>query len=118
MKRSKRRSPCPVACTLDLVGDRWTLLVLRDLWAGKAHFHEFMRSPERIASNILADRLEWLTDAGLIASEPSDQRAGAARYKLTNKGRSLMPVLEALRDWGLANIPGTQARIAPASPAR
>ncbi len=108
-----RRSVCPIACTLDLIGDRWTLLVLRDLWAGKARFSEFLESPEGIASNILAARLEMLVASGLVAREPEEGRART--YALTDKGKSLRPVLAAMRDWGLAHIPGTEARIKPRS---
>ncbi len=111
MTRASRRSVCPVACTLDVIGDRWTLLVIRDLFAGKSHFHEFAQSPERIATNVLSERLERLVREGLVAAAPSTVRAGAREYRLTPLGRSLLPVLEALRDWGLANIRGTQARI-------
>ncbi len=111
MRQSKRRSVCPVACTLDLIGDRWTLLVVRDLMAGKSHFHEFAKSPERIATNILADRLARLEKDKLIASYPSSVRAGAFEYRLTERGRSLRPVLEAVRDWGLANVRGARAQI-------
>ena len=116
MKPRSRRSVCPIACTLDLVGDRWTLLVIRDLFAGKTQYHEFAASPERIATNILADRLEKLRRSGLVESRPSDTHAGRFVYALTAKGRSLFPLMEAIRDWGLANIAGTQARIAVPKP--
>lgn len=110
--RSRKRSVCPVACTLDLVGDRWTLLVVRDMLLGRSHFHEFLASPERIATSTLADRLARLVDHGLAEAVPSAERAGASAYRLTPRGRALQPVLEAARDWGLANIRGTQARLA------
>lgn len=111
MSKTKRRSVCPLACTLDLVGDRWTLLVIRDLFAGKSHYHEFAQSPERIATNILAERLERLVRSGLVEARESPARAGSSQYTLTEKGRSLFPVLVAIRDWGLANIKGTEARV-------
>ena len=104
-----KRSPCPISCTLELVGDRWSLLVIRDLFAGKTHFREFLKSPERIATNVLTDRLERLTEAGLVQAKPSEERAGALSYSLTDRGRGLYPVLESIRDWGLASIPGTAA---------
>jgi DNA-binding HxlR family transcriptional regulator len=104
-----RRSVCPVACTLDLIGDRWTLLVLRDMWAGKQRYSEFLASPEGIATNILSARLAWLVQQGLVRREPP--RGRASTYELTKKGESLVPVLTALRDWGLEHIPGTQARV-------
>jgi DNA-binding HxlR family transcriptional regulator len=108
---SKRRSPCPIACSLDIVGDKWTLLVIRDLFAGKSHYYEFLQSPERIATNILAERLTRLTTAGIIAAQPSPQREGASLYQLTPRGKSLFPLLVAIRDWGLANLPGTKAHM-------
>lgn len=116
MSSRPRRSPCPVACTLDVLGDRWTLLVIRDLMAGKTHYHEFQASPEGIASNILAARLQLLQDAGLVSTQPSTQRAGALAYELTDKGWSLRPVLRAVAAWGLANIRGTEVRIAIRQP--
>ncbi|HEX8876542.1 MAG TPA: helix-turn-helix domain-containing protein [Phycisphaerales bacterium] len=116
MKSKPRRSVCPIACTLDLIGDRWTLLVVRDLFAGKTQYNEFTESPERIATNILADRLEKLCRSGLVESRASESHAGRFLYSLTAKGRSLFPLLESIRDWGLANLPGTQARIAVPKP--
>ena len=62
---AERRSPCPVACTLDLVGDRWTMLVIRDLFLGRTRFRDFLASPEGIPTNILTERLERLCSAGL-----------------------------------------------------
>lgn len=111
MSRENRRSVCPVACTLDMIGDRWTLLVIRDLMAGKSRYSELARSPEGIATNILADRLTRLQNRGLIEAGVSSTREGSKEYVLTERGRSLLPVLESLRDWGLANIRGTSARI-------
>lgn len=106
------RSPCPVACTLDLIGDRWTLLVIRDLFRGKTQFKEFLESPERIATNILSERLARLLAHGLIERLPSASVPGRDAYHLTERGASLMPLLEQVAAWGLANIPGTEARLA------
>ena len=69
--RQTKRSVCPVACALDVMGDKWTLLVVRDMACGKRHFNDFCRSPERIATNILADRLERLVAHGLAEVGPS-----------------------------------------------
>jgi DNA-binding HxlR family transcriptional regulator len=110
---TKKRSVCPVAAALDVVGDRWTLLVVRDLACGKRHFAEFGRSPERIATNILADRLARLVAHGLAEKHAPGDGSGRASYRLTAKGRSLGPVLTALADWGLANLAGTEARLTP-----
>lgn len=112
-RRAKRRSVCPVACTLDVLGDKWTLLVIRDLLCGRTAFQEFLNSPERIATNILSDRLERLVGIGLVETVPSTVRSDRHTYRLTTRGRALTPVLEAIRTWGLAYIPGTQARLAP-----
>lgn len=112
MKSERTRSPCPVACALDLLGDRWSLLIVRDLFAGKSHYHEFAASPERIASNILAARLERLQADGIVETTPSTKRAGSMAYQLTRRGRDLLPVLQALKNWGLANVKGTSAQIA------
>lgn len=111
-KRDERRSCCPVGCTLDLIGDRWTLLVVRDLFAGKSRFKDFQASPEGIATNILASRLEQLTGDGLVEqyTEGEERRA---RYRLTERGRSLGTVLKAVADWGLEHIDGTEARVMP-----
>jgi DNA-binding HxlR family transcriptional regulator len=120
MSRSPHaRSVCPVACTLDVLGDKWTLLVIRDLFCGKARFKEFAASPEKIATNILADRLARLESAALVERFPAPADEGREAYRLTAKGQSLRPVLKAVTDWGLANIPGTQARMrARKDPAR
>lgn len=114
MKRAnKKRSPCPVACTLDLIGDRWTLLVIRDLACGKKAFNDISRSPERIATNILTDRLERLVAAGLVEKRASDSTPGRDAYHLTTKGKSLRPVLEAIAAWGLENVKGTKTALNP-----
>lgn len=104
----ERRSPCPVACALDLIGDRWTLLVIRDLFLGKHYFDEFLASPERIATNILAARLKFLEENGLASSERDPEDGRRIRYKLTEKGKSLRLVLAGVARWGLKNIPGTR----------
>lgn len=118
MKSAKRRSICPVACSLDIFGDKWTLLLIRDMACGKALFKEFSASPERIATNILTDRLERLVAGGLAESFVPQQGAGRGGYRLTAKGRSLLPVLSAIADWGLRHISGTEARLRPPSTSR
>src|SRR5438270_6383771 len=101
-----RRSVCPVANSLDLIGDRWTLLLIRDLFAGKHRFGEFLASPEHIPTNILADRLKRLERAGLVASLPYQSHPRRVEYHLTPRGRDLNPILDALAVWGLAQFPG------------
>lgn len=109
--RRKRRSPCPVACTLDLIGDQWTLLIVRDLACGKVQFKEFAASPEKIATNILSDRLQRLVTGGLAERFVMEKETGREGYRLTAKGQSLLPILESLAQWGLKHIPGTEARM-------
>ena len=108
-----RRSVCPVACALDLFGDRWTLLIVRDLLSGKSHFKEFLASPEKIATNILAERLARLAANGLIGRYPSSDIAGREAYRLTEKGLSLRGLMAQLKAWGLDHIDGTDARLQP-----
>jgi DNA-binding HxlR family transcriptional regulator len=103
------RSPCPVACALDIVGDRWTLLVIRDLSFGRSRFKDFCASPEGIPTNILAERLQRLMRHGLAEQVPAEDGSLRMGYRLTEKGRSLEPVLKAMRDWGLKWEPETEA---------
>lgn len=104
-----RRSPCPVSCALDLFGDRWTLLVIRDLMLGRSRFKDFVSSPEGIPTNILSDRLERLLEAGIVLQIPASDGGKRMAYALTEKGDSLRPVMKSIRDWGLAWEPGTKA---------
>jgi len=104
----ERRSCCPVACTLDLLGDRWTLLVLRDLFLGKQHYDELLQAPEGIATNILAERLKRLQTMGLIQAEVDQANRRRKLYTLTERGKSLGPILLKLAIWGLENIGGTR----------
>ncbi|MDZ4755627.1 MAG: helix-turn-helix domain-containing protein [Phycisphaerae bacterium] len=112
--KDDRRSPCPVACALDIVGDRWTLLVVRDLLLGRARFKEFSASPERIPTNILSERLERLRGAGVVERIPAADGTKRLAYRLTRKGLGLGPIVAAVRDWGLKWEPGTKAAIAAA----
>ncbi len=103
-----RRSPCPIASTLDLVGDKWSLLVIRDMLHGKRTYGELLDSPERIPTNILADRLKRLEDAGIIVSSVYQERPVRYAYALSEMGTALGDVLLALVRWGKKHIPGTQ----------
>jgi DNA-binding HxlR family transcriptional regulator len=102
------RSPCPVSCSLDLLGDRWTLLVVRDLMLGHTRFRDFAASPEGIPTNVLSDRLDRLRRHGVVEQLPVEDSPGRMGYRLTEKGQALRPMLEALRDWGLAWAPGAR----------
>jgi DNA-binding HxlR family transcriptional regulator len=107
-KIAPRRSPCPVACLLDVLGDRWSLLVVRDLLLGRSRFKDFSASPEGIPTNILSERLDRLRQHGIVEQTPVEDKAKRLAYRLTAKGRALAPVLETMRDWGLAWEKGTQ----------
>jgi DNA-binding HxlR family transcriptional regulator len=102
------RSPCAVASTLDLVGDKWSLLVVRDLLRGSATYGELQNSFERIPTNILADRLKKLEQAGLISKSAYQERPVRHAYALTEKGKDLGEVLLAIVRWGRKHIPGAQ----------
>lgn len=106
---TSRRSPCPVACALDLFGDRWTLLIIRDLLLGRSRFKDFAASPEGIPTNILSDRLERLLEAGVVERIPVADGSKRMAYALSEKGRALRPVLLSMRNWGLKWEPGTRA---------
>lgn len=109
-----RRSPCAVACTLDLIGDKWSLLVVRDLLRGPVTYGDLQKSPEGIPTNILADRLKKLEHAGLIGKTAYQEHPVRYVYSLTEKGRALRDVLRALVEWGKKHIPGTRTLGSPA----
>jgi DNA-binding HxlR family transcriptional regulator len=103
-----QRSQCPIAAALDLLGDKWTLLVVRDLLLfGKKRFGELLASPEKIPTNILTDRLRRLEDAGLVTKVPYLQSPPRYEYRLTSRGTDVFPVLRALIEWGNRHFPET-----------
>jgi DNA-binding HxlR family transcriptional regulator len=104
-----RRSSCPIACTLDLICDRWTLLIIRDMmFFNKQRFEEFLASPEGISSNILASRLKLLEELGLVIKQPYSNHSRRMNYQLTEKRKSLRPLLKTIASWGSKNLPQTQ----------
>jgi DNA-binding HxlR family transcriptional regulator len=104
-----RRSSCPIACSLDLIGDRWTLLVIRDMmFFGKQRFEEFLESDEGISTNILSDRLKYLEKIDLVEKQPYSNHPRRMNYQLTERGKSLRPVLKAITVWGLRYLPDTE----------
>jgi DNA-binding HxlR family transcriptional regulator len=107
---STRRSPCPIAGALDLLGDKWTLLVVRDLFAGKTRYGEFAAGMEGIPTNILAGRLKRLEDAGLVASETYQDNPPRYAYRLTATGEALRPVMQEIVNWGRRHLAGTMTR--------
>ncbi len=103
------RSGCPINLTLEVLGDRWSLIVVRDLMFGnRRHFRELLtRSEEGIASNILADRLKRLTEAGLITRADDPTHKQKAIYSLTEPAIQLVPVLAQMAAWGRRHRPAT-----------
>ena len=95
----KEAQPCPVARSVDVVGDRWSLLIVRDAFDGVGRFSDFQRSLG-VARNILSDRLRRLVDAGILATRPAARGSAYQEYVLTEQGKSLFPVVVALRQWG------------------
>ncbi|MFL6232170.1 MAG: winged helix-turn-helix transcriptional regulator [Thermoanaerobaculia bacterium] len=105
-----RRSGCPISSTLDLLGDKWTLLVVRDLlFLRKRRFGEFLESPEGIPTNILTDRLRRLEEHGVVEKSLYSSRPQRYEYRLTAQGAELFHVLRAMAEWGLRHLPGTTA---------
>lgn len=99
-RRPGRRSGCPVSISLETIGDKWSLLIVRDLMVrGYRTFKDFENSGERIATNILADRLEKLERAGIISAETEASDGRRVNYRLTRKGIDLAPVLLDLLIW-------------------
>jgi DNA-binding HxlR family transcriptional regulator len=106
-QKGLRRSLCPVANALDLIGDKWSLLIVRDMRHGKRTYAEFAGSREGIPTNILADRLRRLEEAGIIERKPYQDRPVRYAYTLTGKGADLSEVIKAFVQWGKKHIPGT-----------
>jgi len=92
-------TPCGIAAAVEVLGERWTFLILRGAFDGREHFEEF-QSGLGIARNILAGRLERLVEHGVLRREPHASDKRKICYRLTDKGRALLPVLDALRHWG------------------
>ncbi len=97
----RRRSGCPVSAALELVGDKWSLLIVRDVMVrGCRTFREFQRSGEGIATNTLADRLRKLEAGGILVREPAEEDGRSSHFRLTAKGIALAPVLLEMLIWG------------------
>ena len=107
--RQDSRSTCPISTALEVIGDRWTLLVIRDLmFAGKRHFREFLQSEEAISSNVLADRLNSLVESEIVTRSDDPTHAQKAVYSLTEKGLEFLPVLVAMSAWTQKHYPKTR----------
>jgi DNA-binding HxlR family transcriptional regulator len=103
------RSHCPVARTLDLVGDRWSLLIVRDMLSGCAKFRQFLASPESIPTNVLSSRLKLLESSGLIKATLYQRHPPRFAYTLTDQGKKLASVISAIAEWGESSLPNPGA---------
>lgn len=110
------RSGCPINLAIELFGDRWTLLILRDIvFADRRHFREILRgSDEKITSSILADRLDRLVKAGVLTRSDDPTHKQKAVYSLTASGIDLVPVLATIGNWGATHCPADPDRAAAA----
>ncbi|TDN36799.1 transcriptional regulator [Hymenobacter sp. UV11] len=101
MKALKQRSTCPISTSLDVLGDKWTLLIIRDMvFAGKSTYGQFLQSAEKMATNILADRLAVLESQGLLTKAVAADKKSKFTYRLTEKGVAIVPILVELVLWG------------------
>src|SRR6187402_2564760 len=106
MQDDGHRSYCPINLSLEIFGDRWSLLVLRDMmFSGKRHFRELLQCDERISSNILADRLAWLVEHGMLTKADDPTHKQKAIYSLTEKAIALLPVIVQIGAWGSRWVP-------------
>jgi DNA-binding HxlR family transcriptional regulator len=100
MADNKKRSDCPVSCSLDIWGDKWSLLIVRDLMFSKqCTYGDFLKSEEKIATNILASRLQTLEESGIITKSEHPDSKAKVLYKLTQKGIDLVPVMIEINLW-------------------
>lgn len=97
----KKRSDCPISCSLDVFGDKWSLLIIRDIMLrGKVSYSEFLASEEKIATNILVNRLNLLETEKILVKEVSSLNKSKFVYSLTQKGADLLPIVIEMMDWG------------------
>lgn len=110
MKRRQRKSDCPVHFALEVFGDAWTLLIIRDLmFKGRSSYTDFLRAEEGIATNVLADRLVRLEEDGVIEKVAESGRGSASTYRLTPKGTDLLPIMLEIICWSAKYDPRTAA---------
>lgn len=100
MSRTYAQEICPIARTLDVLGDRWTLLVLRDIINRRRKYSELLESCEGISTNLLADRLKRLEERGMIERRFYSEHPPRAEYRLTAKGKAFVPVMQEMYKWG------------------
>ncbi len=100
METNKKRSDCPLSCSLDVFGDKWSLLIIRDLMFGnKCTYNDFLKSAEGIATNILASRLKGLEENGIIEKSAHPDSKAKNLYRLTTKGIDLLPIIMEVYIW-------------------
>nr|WP_315196769.1 helix-turn-helix domain-containing protein [uncultured Flavobacterium sp.] len=100
MKTNKKRSDCPLSCSLDVFGDKWSLLIIRDLmFVNKCTYNDFLKSAEGIATNILASRLKGLEENGVIEKSAHPDSKAKILYRLTSKGIDLLPIIMEIYIW-------------------
>lgn len=105
--RKPLRSSCPIASTLDIVGDKWTLLIIRDIGLfGKHRNKAIQQAGEGIPTNILASRLKQLVEQGLVEKRLYQENPPRYEYHLTDAGRELLPVVKSMAQWGIAHVNG------------
>ena len=103
-----KRSDCPLSCTLDLIGDKWSLLIVRDLLFGSSRYGELLNSGEGIPTNILSQRLKHLEQVGIVERQDSTHPRSRYDYRLSEAGLKLAPAVRALAEWGRGEIAGTR----------
>ena len=108
MRKIEKRSDCPISYTLDILGDKWTLLIIRDmLFTDKKYYKDFLGAGEGIATNVLSDRLKMLETYGIITSRQDEEMRTRKIYSLTPKGKSLVPIIVELWIWGAKSDPAS-----------
>ncbi len=106
----KIRSHCPINFTLDHFGDKWSLLIIRDLmFKGKRHYNEFFDSEEKVSTSVLGDRLKMLESLKIISKGSDGVKKSRIKYSLTKKGISLLPIMVEMIVWGALNDDDTEA---------
>jgi len=106
MKQTKKRSDCPISCSLDIWGDKWSLLIIRDLmFSKKCRYSDFLKSEEGIATNILATRLQALEENKIIEKSDDTESKSKGYYKLTQMGIDLLPILIEIDLWSEKYFP-------------
>jgi len=107
-KQIKRRSDCPISFAMDTLGDKWSLLIIRDLmFNDKQYYGEFIKSAEKISTNILAERLQRLESEGIITKAHDEINFSKYKYSLTEKGLDLLPMLLDIATWSAKYDPNT-----------